>query len=169
MRRRLARYGLAFGAGLAFLGACSDKDLEVTNPNAGDTERVLATPIDAENLLGTYFRRWSVAFYGGGSIGQAPPTTFEGMANVMSLQNFSSLANNCQNIRTPFTGAANVNTPGNPCAAEQYNSFAILGEVQRVASNFLGVVDEFATFTPAQIARDKAYAEFMRAMSLGYL
>src|SRR3954471_2637060 len=151
MRRRLALYGLALGAGLAAFGACKDSDLEVTNPNAGDTKRVLATPNDAENLIGTYFKRWNVAFYGGGSVGQAPPSTFEGMANVMSLQNFSSLANNCQNIRTPFTGAANVNTPGNPCKDEQFNSFQVLGEVTRVASNFLTVVDGFATFTPNQI------------------
>ena len=39
---------------------------------------------------------------------------------------------------------------------------------QRVASNFLTVVDGFTTFTPAQIARDKAFAEFLRGMSLGY-
>src|SRR6185436_15573311 len=169
MRRRSALYGLALGEGLLVFGGCKDSDLAVTNPNAGDTKRVLATPNDAENLVGTYFKRWNVAFYGGGTVGQARPTTFEGMANVMSLQNFSSLANNCQNIRTPFTGAANVNTPGNPCAGEQYNSYAVLGEVQRVASNFLGVVDGFATFTPAQIARDKAFAEFLRGMSLGYL
>jgi len=169
MLRRSALYGLALGGGLLVFAGCKDSDLEVTNPNAGDTKRVLATPNDAENLIGTYFKRWNVAFYGGGTIGQAPPTTFEGMANVMSLMNFSSLANNCQNIRTPFTGAANVNTPGNPCAGEQYNSYAVLGEVQRVASNFLGVVDDFSTFTPAQIARDKAFAEFLRGMSLGYL
>ena len=169
MRHRFSLYTLALGAGLVFLGACKDKDLEVTNPNAGDTQRVLATPNDAENLLGTYYKRWMVGFYGGGSVGQAPPTTFEGMANVMSLQNFSSLANNCQNIRTPFTGAANVNTPGNPCAGEQYNPFSIMGEVERVASNFLGAVDGFKTFTAAQIARDKAFAEFLRGMSIGHL
>src|SRR4051812_43025940 len=86
MRRRSALYGLALGAGLVVLGSCKDSDLEVTNPNAGDTKRVLATPVDAENLLGNYFKRWAVAFYGGGNVGQAPPSTFEGMANVMSLQ-----------------------------------------------------------------------------------
>src|SRR5262249_4309927 len=84
-------------------------------------------------------------------------------------QNFSSLANNCQNIRTPFTGASNVNNPGNPCAGEQFNEYQVWGEVQRVASNFLGVVDGFTTFSPSQIARDKAFAEFLRGMSLGYL
>src|ERR1043165_8707540 len=75
MRRRSTLYGLALGAGLVVFGACKDSDLEVTNPNAGDTKRVLATPVDAENLVGTNFKRWSVAFYGGGSVGQAPPST----------------------------------------------------------------------------------------------
>jgi hypothetical protein len=164
MTRRFSRYTLVLGAGVVLLGACKDKDLEVTNPNAGDTQRVLATPADAENLLGTYFKRWHGGWYNGN-----PPTTFEGMANVMSLQNYSSLANNCQNIRTPFTGAANTNTPGNPCSGEQYNPYSVMGEVERVASNFLTVVDGFTTFTPAQIARDKAFAEFLRGLSLGYL
>lgn len=35
------------------LAACEDQ-LTVTNPNSGETERVLATPKDAEALLGTY-------------------------------------------------------------------------------------------------------------------
>src|SRR5262245_28298833 len=87
MTRRFSRDALVLGAGVVFLGDCKDKDLEVTNPNAGDTKRVLATPGDAENLLGTYFKRWHAGWYNGN-----PPTTFEGMANVMSLQNYSSLA-----------------------------------------------------------------------------
>lgn len=164
MQRRSSLLTIVLGASVVFLGACKDKDLEVTNPNAGDTKRVLATPVDAENLLGQYFKRFHNAWYNGN-----PPTTFEGMANVMSLQNYSSLANNCQNIRTPFTGAANTNTPGNPCLGEQYNAYAIMGEVQRVASNFLTAVDGYTTFTPAQIARDKAFAEFLRGISQGYL
>src|SRR4051794_25143345 len=164
MQRRSSLLAIVLGVGLVSLGACNDSSLEVTNPNAGDTKRVLATPNDAENLLGTYFKRWHGAWYNGN-----PPTTFEGMANVMSLQNASSLANNCQNIRTPFTGAANVNTPGNPCKDEQYNAYTVMGEVERVASNFLTVVDGYTTFTPVQIARDKAFAEFLRGISLGYL
>lgn len=168
MRRRFSLFTLALGAGMVFMGACKDSQLAVTDPNAGDTKRVLATPQDAENLLGNYFKRWHSGLYGTSSSNN-PPQNFEGMANVMSLQNFSSLANNCQNIRTPFTGASNVNTPGNPCAGEQYNPYAVMGEVGRVASNFLTVVDGFTTFTKAQVASDKAFAEFLRGLSLGYL
>src|SRR5512147_949597 len=82
------------------LGACSDQSLEVTNPNAGETERVLGTPDDAEKLLGIYYKRWYSGLFGGPCAN--PPVTLEGMANIMSMQNYSSLNNNCQNSRYPF-------------------------------------------------------------------
>src|SRR6476660_8361847 len=97
------------------LSACGENAIEVSNPNAGETKRVLGTPDDAEALLGSYYRRWHGGIYGLG----APPTNLEGMANIMSLQNYSSLANNCQNQRYPFTGAANSNAPGNTCSGDQ--------------------------------------------------
>lgn len=153
------------------LGAC-EKRLEVTNPNSGETKRVLGTPLDAENLLGTYYRRWHGGLYGTGN----PPTTFEGMANVMSLMNYSSLANNCQNSRAPFSGATNSNAPGNVCAGEQANVYFTMGEVDRVASNFLlQMADSGLTLgttaaaTDARNLRAKAFAEFLRGLSLGYL
>ena len=48
MIRPLLRHAaiLALAGGLA---ACSDEQLAVTNPNSGDTKRVLGTPLDAEN------------------------------------------------------------------------------------------------------------------------
>ena len=70
MQRRSSLLTIVLGASVVFLGACKDKDLEVTNPNAGDTKRVLATPVDAENLLGQYFKRFHNAWYNGN-----PPTT----------------------------------------------------------------------------------------------
>ena len=82
MIRNLIRYAAlmaAFG-----LGAC-EKSLEVTNPNSGETKRVLGTPQDAENLIGTYYKRWSSGVYGS-------TTNLQGMANMFSLMNVSSLA-----------------------------------------------------------------------------
>src|SRR5213082_2971495 len=111
MLRSLIRYGALVAVFAA--GACSEKSLEVTNPNSGDTKRVLGTPLDAENLLGSYYKRWSTGVYGS-------TTNLEGMANVMSLMNYSSLANNCQNSHLPFVGAVNVNSPGNTCSGEQF-------------------------------------------------
>ena len=95
MTRKLITCALL--AAMVGVSAC-EKNLEVTNPNSGDTKRVLGTPNDAEALLGTYYKRWSTGVYGS-------TINLEGMANVMSLMNYSSLANNCQNQRAPFSGA----------------------------------------------------------------
>jgi hypothetical protein len=147
------------------LGAC-EKQLEVTNPNSGETKRVLGTPQDAENLIGTYYRSWHGSLYGTGN----PPATFEGMANIMSLMNYSSLANNCQNSRAPFSGASNSNAPGNTCQREQQSLYFNMGEVDRVASNFLtSVASGLNLGSTARENRDKAFAEMLRGLSLGYL
>ena len=146
------------GLGLA---AC-EKQLEVSNPNSGDTQKVLATPTDAENLVAGYFKRWSTGLYG--SI-----TVVDGMTSVMSLMNFSSLANNCLNGRLPFAGADNFNTAGNVCTAEQLRIYSIENEVQRVASNFLVKADSLDLGSTARKSRDQAFAEFLRGISLGYI
>jgi hypothetical protein len=166
MRRKLIPYVAllaAFG-----LGACSDKSLEVTNPNAGETERVLGTPDDAEKLLGSYYKRWYAGLFGGP--GANPPGTLEGMANIMSMQNYSSLNNECQNSRYPFSGATNANSPGNNCAGDQSSVYFVEGEVNRVAANFLTNVSSGALVLGSQARenRDKSFAEFLRGMSLGY-
>ena len=155
MRRKLIPYVAllaAFG-----LGACNEQSLVVTNPNAGETQRVLGTPDDAEKLLGSYYKRWYAGLYG--AQGDNPPGTFEGMANIMSLQNYSSLANNCQNNRYPFTGASNSNLPGNVCSGEQSRPYFILSEVTRVASNFLTNVEGGLNLgSTARANRDKSFA-----------
>lgn len=167
MNRILIR-SVVLGAAVAVLGGCEDT-LVVRNPNQGETERVLATPGDAENLLGSYYRRWSSGVYGAG-------TNLEGMGNVLSLMNYSSLANNCQNSHAPFSGARFVNSVGNLCQAEQFRLYTILSEVNRVASTFLGKLDapvgdpyRLALGTPARDNRARAFAEFLNGISLGYL
>lgn len=169
MNRTMLR-SAAVAAALVALGGCdTDKGLAVTNPNQGDTQRVLGTPNDAENLLGSYYRRWSSGVYGS-------TADLQGMTNIMSLQNYSSLANNCQNARAPFAGASNANNPGNGCATEQYRLYNILAEVNRVASSFLRQMKPVADGgqaltlgTPARNARAKAFAEFLRGLSIGYV
>jgi hypothetical protein len=165
MIRNLIRFaGLAAAVGL---GAC-ERNLAVTNPNAGDTKRVLGTPADAEALISTYYKRWSAGVYG--STGD-----LQGMANVMSMMNYSSLANSCQNARAPFSAASNANSPGNVCQSEQYYMYRILGEVERVAANLLTQMDAGLTLgntapeTDARNLRARAFAEFLRGLSIGYL
>src|SRR5512140_3017777 len=120
MKRHLIRWA-AVSVALIGLTAC-DEELAVTNPNSGETARVLGTPNDAEALLGSYYRRWSSGVYGS-------TLNLEGMANVQSMMNYSSLANSCQNARTPFSGAANGNEPGNTCQTEQFRLYTFMAEV----------------------------------------
>lgn len=148
-----------------FIGAvaCNDTKLVVTNPNAGESSRVLGTPNDAEALLGTYYKRWSSGLYGS-------TTDLQGMAGMQSMMNYSSLANNCLNGRTPFTGASNSNAPGNVCKDEQYRLFSYMGEVNRVASTFLTQIKSGSLVlgNPARENRDKAFAEFLNGIAIGY-
>jgi hypothetical protein len=148
------------------LGACN---LAETNPTAGDTQRVLGTPNDAEALISTYYKRWHTGLYGS-------TTELQGMANVMSLMNYSSLANNCQNSHTPFSNEINGNSPGNVCAGEQTRLYQIENEVARVASNFISQINSGAIVlgvsapaTDARTLRALAFAEFERGMALGYI
>ena len=161
----MTRKFIRFAALAAFVGvaACEDA-LVVDNPNAGNKDKVLGSPGDAENLIGSYYKRWHEGVYGGG---------VEGRLNVWSFQNFSSLANNCQNTSYPF-GSSNINnTPGNPCGGEHFAQYSTLGEVNRVASDFIGKLDatgadKLDLGSLARNNRARAFAEMLRGMSLGY-
>ena len=148
------------------LAAC---DLAIDNPTSPDSKRVISTADDAEALISTYWKRWHSGIYG--STGD-----IEGMANVMSLMNYSSLANNCQNNHLPFSGASNTNTPGNVCAGEQVRLYQFMNEVTRVASTVLTQMDSglvlgntLPAVTDARNLRARAWSEFLRGISLGYL
>jgi hypothetical protein len=145
------------------LAACSEEKLAVTNPNSGDTKRVLGTPLDAENLIGTYYKRWSAGVYG-------TSVDIQGMANMFSLMNYSSLANSSQNSHAPFAGASNSNTPGNVAQGEQLRLYSFEGEVNRVASSFLAQMKGGLTLgSPARDLRARAFSEMLRGLSLGYV
>jgi hypothetical protein len=105
------------------LGAC-DHQLIVDNPNSGNTTKVLGTPTDAEALIGSYYKRWNTGLFGS-------QTELQAMANNLSMMNYSSLANACQNSHLPFTGAQNANAPGNICQGEQYRAYQYMSEVNR--------------------------------------
>jgi len=148
------------------LGACKD-ELVVTNPDQPDAGRALSSPSDVENMMGGYYKRMHEGLYR--DLGNV-----EGMANVMSFQNFSSLANNCQNGRLPFSGAFNDNSIGNVCKGEQQRVYFVESEVNRVATTLLSKVlnDKLDIGQPGTTARNLrflAFGEFLRGVSLGYL
>jgi hypothetical protein len=159
---RLSLRCAVLGLAALSLVAC-DNNLEVTNPNNPDGETLLGRPSDAEALLSSYYKRWHEGLY-------RTTGNFEGMANVMSFQNFSDLANNCQNQRLPFSGAINNNAIGNTCESEQKRVYQVEAEVNRVASTLLKQMDEGLTLgTVGRDARYRAFGEFLRGVSLGYL
>jgi len=164
-KHTLLRFAVAVAMGLA-MAAC---DLAIDNPTQGDQAKVIGSPDDAEALISTYWKRWHSGVYG--STGD-----IEGMANVLSLMNYSSLANNCQNSHLPFSGASITNNPGNVCGGEQVRLYQYMNEVNRVASTILTQMDSglvlggtIPAATDARNLRARAWSEFLRGLSLGYL
>jgi hypothetical protein len=159
MMRTFLRCGAVIG--LVGLGAC---DLDVQNPNQPETERTLASPNDVESLLQNYYGRWHNGLY-------QFTSNFRGMANVQSFENYSSLSNNCQGQRVGIPRPANDNQVGNGCGGDQLRVFQVESEVNRVATS---VLNQWETpgYTLGNVPRDlraKAFAEFLRGLSLGYL
>jgi len=148
---------------LAALGAC-DKQLTVANPNSPNASQALASPSDLENFLGSYYKRYHTGIYGTSS-------NQEAMAAVMSFESFSTLSNNCIGQRVGIPRAGNDNTPGNLCSPEQRNVYQVENEVQRVASSVLKqlITPGYTLGSPAEDARGKAFAEFLRGLALGTL
>lgn len=159
MIRSAIRYGVLAGA--VGLGAC---DLVVSNPNDPGTPSVKATPADLENFLGTQYRRWSTGLYSGAGVWA--------MMNIMSFENFSTLANNSQNARYPVPKVApgNNNQVGNSSAGDQALVYNRLSESGRGAADVLRALDGGLSFgSEAQDQRGRSFAEFLRGVSLGYL
>jgi hypothetical protein len=150
-------------AGIIALGACGEKQLAVTNPNQADTKRVLATPGDVENLLGSYYKRWHSGMY-------VSTTNVWGMAAVQSFEDYSTLSNNCMAQRVGIPRPANDNTLGNGCAPEQAKVYQIESEVEHVASTIIAQINGGLTLgSAAQDNRAIAFGQFERGLALGYL
>lgn len=150
----------ALVAGLLGTGAC---DLPVQNPNQPETARVLASATDVESLIGTYYKRWHEGLY-------RNTTNVALMGYVQSFEDFSSLSNNCMGQRVTIPRPANDNSIGNGCAPEQQKVYSYMNEVTRVASSVLATLNKpgFTLGSTAQDNRAKAFAQFLRGISLGY-
>jgi hypothetical protein len=159
MTGSILRYGVVVG--MLGVAAC---DLEVLNENAPSREQIKTEIADLENFLGTQYRRWHSALYG-------VTGNIWGMTNVMSFENFSTLSNNCQGQRVGIPRPQNDNQVGNVCSGEQALIYNRMSEVARGASDVLRRMNEpdFTFGTSGQDARNRAFAEFLRGVSLGYL
>lgn len=159
MFRNFVRCGAL--AGVIVLGAC---DLEVINPNQPETDRVLATPADVESLLGGQYLRWHIGVYGN------VLSNVRGMADVMSFENFSSLANNGMSATISIPRPALNNAIGNQFAPEHRRLYYIPSEAARTASLIIARINGGLTVgSPERDARARAFGHFVRGLGIGYV
>src|SRR5438270_11637164 len=129
MIRIRIRYAVLAGA----IGLAACQSLEVTNPNSADAKRVLATPTDVQNLLGSYYKRYMSGLY-------TSTTNVWGMAAVQSFEDYATLSNNCMAQRVPIPRPANDNTLGNGRAPEQAKVYQRESELEHVASTVISQI-----------------------------
>jgi len=86
---------LAASVGIVALASACKPDLNITNPNAPDIARAVATPGDVRNLLGSSFNTWFFAMQGTDNCGPCPGLATSVMADnmTMSFGNFGARFN----------------------------------------------------------------------------
>ncbi len=151
--RRLRSLLLIFGVPL--LGACKDP-LAVSNINAPDRTRVLATPADLEQFVINTWAAYHDAQYGSNT------SIFPQMLN-MGMENFSDLNNFGMGPRGAIPRAFIDNGRGANFSEENLRNYQRYARAATSASVALGqfAVPGFSIGTPAQDARAKAFARFV--------
>ena len=156
-RRWIGIASAAFALGPA---ACK---LEVISANDPTRVQVKQTPADLENYLGTLYRRWSNSMYTG-------QNNVGAMAAVMAFETFSTQGNGCMSGRVGIPRTGNDNSPGNSSKECQRTVYYLASEAGRGAAEVLRRMNEGLTFgSPAQDARNRAFAWFINGLSNGYL
>ncbi len=148
---------------LVALAAC-EKQLVVSNLNAPDEVRALASASDVENLIGSQFR--VIHNYTDGlSVSLEFQLECLGMENASGLGNAES-GKYCGIPRVPVD-----NTRANPSDANKLNSWNYLSRAARSVALGLAAMNKTGfTFLPpdaAEVARDKAFGYFELGVALG--
>jgi hypothetical protein len=76
---------LAASVGIVALAGACKPDLEITNPNAPDVARAVASPGDVRNLIGNSFHTWFFAMQGTDDCGPCPGLATSVMADNMTM------------------------------------------------------------------------------------
>ncbi len=155
---------LLMGSLVSALTACS-QDLAVTNPNAGDIGRALARPGDIENLLAGGFNQVVANTTGGSN------ENLNASFQVMSLENYTGLANWNMGPRAGIPRNPILNFANNPGSAAVANDFFGLSRLTRSTTLALERLASpgFTFGTAAQDLRARAYGRFVLGLTLGNL
>jgi len=141
-------------------GAC-DNPLEVANENNPDRGDVLASPADLESWIRDSFNAWFRAAFTG--------QTVQPRMRVMSLENFSELANYDQAVRYPIPRGFYENTRGMANPDDAMNNYILWNRAARSASIGVAKLNEVNLGSTSANARGRAFAWFTLGLSLGYM
>ena len=106
-KTRIAALAASVGI-VALAGACRP-DLNITNPNAPDVARAVATPGDVRNLIGNSFHTWYFSMQGTDACGPCPGVANAVMADnlTMAFGNFGARFNG-QEPRLAFNNSSSA-------------------------------------------------------------
>jgi hypothetical protein len=155
MKRKLTAVAL-----LALAGGCAD--LEVTNPNAANRERALATPQDIEALVGGTYRNYYLATHA--ASGPALALSLAADEYTSSAGNFAGLAFYTE-PRQPVNNTATYADAAilRYTWQQSYRAISAAGDAIKAVE----VPSTAVQMTPERIARVRAFAKFAQGLSLG--
>lgn len=144
----------------AVLAGCSDQ-LQVTNPNNPDRERVLKRATDVEALASSLYQQVH-----GGTLGS---NTVQPQLLTAAFENTSGLANFAMGPRSGLPRTSISNQRGNPYSFENLNDFSQLERTARTGSDIIHRIQDttFTLGTRAANLRLKAFTYFGYGVALG--
>jgi len=147
------------------LAACTEGNvLSIKNVTQPDVARVFATPAGVESIIGTLYQQLNNG---------VNTTNVQAQGHVMSLEGYSTVANFGMNVRATIPRNPIVNDRGNQVDAGNLADFSNMQKLSRTATNAIMALDKITaasgtTGSPAEDARDRAFAFFVNGASLGY-
>lgn len=147
------------------LAACTEGNvLSVKNNNNPDVARVFSTPAGVESIIGTLYQQLNNG---------VNTTNVQAQGHVMSLEGYSTVANFGMNVRATIPRNPIVNDRGNQVDGGNLADFSNMQKLARTATNAIMALDKITaaqgtTGSPAEDARDRAFAFFVNGAALGY-
>ena len=165
MKQKFIRATIAASC-VAALAACTNGNvLDVKNLNNPDVARAYSTPAGVESIIGTLYQQFNNGWN---------TVNVEPAAAVMSFEDYATVANFCMNVRDALLPVQAIdNSRGNQCDGQNLADFSNFQKLARNAANLVQALDIITsggstTGSGAEDARDRGFAQFVNAISLGY-
>src|SRR5579859_3245061 len=147
---------------LAFV-ACKDT-LVVQDQTDPDRTRALSRPSDVEAFIGSTYAQVEDGTLGGSN------DDLQTQLLVMGMENTSALANFAMGPRGSIPRTSIDNTRNSTGNAGNYRDYVVLHRAARMAVMGIAAMTKLVTLgTPAQDARDRAFARFVQGVAEGNL